>query len=203
MAVVINYKICDNSKDCDGIKGCPVGAFKWDEENKTIYVDNDICIDCGVCENSCTVNALKVTTNKEEYDKAVKVVEDDTRTIQDLFCERFGASPMQQEFLLEENQFNQDVLNLKRPLMVELFNDDSIMCLLKSIPIKELLAIYDKDATFLKVKVVEGDIMKKYGITELPALLFFKDGLLLEKEEGFVEDENRKELLDKVKKILN
>lgn len=201
MSVVINYKICDNSKDCDGIKVCPVDAFKWDEEKKTIYVDNDICIDCGACESSCTVNAIKVTNNKEEYEKAIKAVEDDPRTIQDLFCERYGASPMQEEFLLKETEFNEDVLNLKRPLMVELFNEDNIMCLLRSIPVRELLASYASDATYLKVEVIEGDITKKYGVTKLPALLFFKDGILVHKEEGFVEDSNRKELLEKIKQI--
>lgn len=201
MAVVINYKICDNSKDCDGIKECPVDAFKWDEEKKTIYVDNEICIDCGACENSCSVGAVKVAINKEEYEKAVKVVEDDPRTIQDLFCERYGASPLQEEFLLKEAEFNEDVLNLKRPLMVELFSDDNIMCLLRSIPVKELLKEYSKDATYLKVEITEGNITKEYGVTELPALLFFKDGVLVHKEEGFVEDSNRKELLERITKI--
>ncbi len=203
MSVVINFKICDNAKECDGIKACPVGAFKWDDEKQTIYVDNDACIDCGACESACTVNAVKVTKSKEEYDEALKSVDEDLRTRQDLFCERYGASPIQEELLYKESEINPNTFILSRPLMVELFSDDTIMCLLRSIPITELLANFDSEATYKKVEVVEGNITKEYGVTQLPALLFFKDGKLIHKEEGFVEDRHRKELLERVHKILN
>lgn len=201
MSVVINFKVCDNCKDCNGLKVCPVDAFKWDEENKTIFVDNDICINCKACEESCYVNALKVVTNKEEYDVAVKAVEDDPRTITELFCERYGGQPIEKFRIFKEEEFNENVLVLKRPMMVELFNDDSIVCLLKCIPVRELLNAFSKESAYRKVKVIEGEIMKKYGVTKLPTLLFFKDGILIHKEEGFVEDSNRKELLERIKNI--
>ncbi len=34
MSVLINFKICDNSPDCNGIRDCPTKAFYWDKENK-------------------------------------------------------------------------------------------------------------------------------------------------------------------------
>lgn len=35
MAVLVNFKICDNAKECGGIEVCPTGALSWDEENET------------------------------------------------------------------------------------------------------------------------------------------------------------------------
>jgi len=45
MAVLINFKICDNSKDCSGIRVCPMKAFFWDEKRKTVAVEkkNALC----------------------------------------------------------------------------------------------------------------------------------------------------------------
>ena len=41
MSVLINFKICDNAKECGGIEVCPTGALSWDEENETIKIDNE------------------------------------------------------------------------------------------------------------------------------------------------------------------
>jgi NAD-dependent dihydropyrimidine dehydrogenase PreA subunit len=39
MAVLVNFKICDNAKECGGIEVCPTGALSWDEENETIKIE--------------------------------------------------------------------------------------------------------------------------------------------------------------------
>jgi len=49
-------------QDCTGCKmclklGCP--ALSFDEENKTIQVDQAICTGCGLCMNVCKFNALR------------------------------------------------------------------------------------------------------------------------------------------------
>lgn len=199
MPVAINFKICDNSKDCDGIKVCPTKAFQWDEEKKSIYINKKDCINCGKCGDSCHVDAIKFAKTEEEYNKVLKEIEEDPRTISDLFCERYGAQALQPEFLFEEEEFNGDMLNSKRPLMIEFFNDSSVMCLLKSIPVKELLQAYDKEATFFRIHVTKGDISKKYKVTEYPSLLFFKNKEVVLKIDGFVEDENKDELISKIK----
>ena len=36
MPVLINFKICDNAKECGGIEVCPTGALSYDDENKSI-----------------------------------------------------------------------------------------------------------------------------------------------------------------------
>lgn len=71
MSVLINFKICDNSKDCNGIAVCPIKAFYWDEKKKTIAVDETKCISCGKCEESCPVDAIRVARNEKELKKRV------------------------------------------------------------------------------------------------------------------------------------
>ena len=38
MKALINFKICDNAKECSGISVCPTGAMSFDEEK---------CTNCG------------------------------------------------------------------------------------------------------------------------------------------------------------
>lgn len=41
MAVLVNFKICDNAKECSGIEVCPTQALSWDEKEETIVIDNN------------------------------------------------------------------------------------------------------------------------------------------------------------------
>ena len=66
MAVQVNFKICDNAKECGGVAVCPTGAFSYDEEKNTIVIDNDKCISCGLCEKECPIGAIIVTKTEEE-----------------------------------------------------------------------------------------------------------------------------------------
>ena len=199
MAVLINFKICDNSKDCNGIRACPTGAFGWDEKEKTIFVDEALCINCGACA-CCSVDAIKVTNSDEEYEKVKKEIDDDPRTLNDLFVDRYGATPIQEMFTTTEERLD-TVLQSPRPFMVELYTEDTIMCLLKSIPIKELLEEFDIEASFRKVEAVTDKLTTRYGVKELPALVFIKDNKVLGKIEGYYEDDNQKEILEKIRKI--
>lgn len=199
MAVLINFKICDNSKDCNGIRACPTGAFSWDEENKTIVVNEKLCINCGKCA-CCGADAIHVTNSDEEYEKIKKEIDDDPRTLNDLFVDRYGASPIQQIFTSTEENIDK-VLSSSRPFMLELYNEDTIMCLLKSIPIKEILQEFDSECTFRKIEVITDKLTSRYDIKELPALVFIKDGKMLGKIEGYYEDENSRQLFDKIKEI--
>jgi thioredoxin-related protein len=83
--------------------------------------------------------------------------------------------------------------------VVEIFEDDSIECLLKAIPIKELFVSYD--VKFRKTEITD-EIKEKYQVEKLPSLLFFENGKLIGKIEGFYEAEKKEILLDKIKEIL-
>lgn len=199
MAVLINFKICDNDKACSGMAVCPTGVFSWDEE-KGLIIDNEKCISCGKCEEACMVSAIKVAKTEEEYKKIAKEIEEDPRTINDLLVDRYGAKPIDTAMLggEEEIELKKDS---KRPMMVELYNEDSIMCLLKSIPIKEIADTFDEETRYRKVEVTKESTLEKYGVKELPALLFFREGKLIGKYEGYIEDEKEEELLAFIEKL--
>jgi len=196
MSVLINFKICDNSKDCNGIQACPTGAFDWDEENKTLIIHEDICTNCGKCE-CCSVGAIKVTHSEEEFKKAKKEIEDDPRTINDLFIDRYGATPIQEMFTSTEENIDKVMIS-QRPFILELYKENTIECLLKSIPIKEILEEFDKDSTFRKIEIVSDKLLDRYNISNLPALVFIKDQEVLGTIEGYYTDENSRELFAKI-----
>jgi NAD-dependent dihydropyrimidine dehydrogenase PreA subunit len=198
VAVIINFKICDNAKDCSGIAVCPTGALFWDGKKKTIKIDNKKCISCGSCERACMVEAIHLAKGKKEYDKIQREIKNDPRKISDLFVDRYGAQPISPAFILSEDDFDEHILEYGKPAVVEFYNNDSIMCLLKSIPIGELIG--GMNVRFRKVEVSE-KLAKKYKIKKLPALLFFKKGKLTGKIEGFWEDKEREGLKERIKKL--
>lgn len=100
--------------DCSGIEVCPTGAFYWDEENETIAVDQGECVDCGKCEDSCPVGAIRVARTEEEYQKIKKEIEEDPRKVSDLFVDRYGAEPVHTAFLIPEGRFELELLESHR-----------------------------------------------------------------------------------------
>ena len=199
MAVLINFKMCDNAPECSGIAVCPTGALSWDEENQTIKIDNDKCISCGSCERECPIGAIRVAQTDEEYAKLQKEIDDNPRTTKDLFVDRYGAAPLNEFFMINESELDSKIGD--ETLLVECYEDDSIQCLLKSIPIKDITADLEKDTKFYKV--VAGEALKeKYNISELPALLLFKNKKFLGKIEGYFEVEQKEEFMGKINEIL-
>lgn len=200
MSVLINFKICDNAKECNGIAVCKTGAISWDEQKKTLVIDNSKCTSCGLCEKSCPVGAIKVAKTDEEYQKLKAEIESDPRKISDLFVDRYGASPINPAFIIKEKDFSAEIEQYSRLAVAELFNDESIMCLLRSIPVGELFE--GKTMKYGKVKVENESLLKKYSINILPALLFFENGKFLGKIEGDYRMDRKKELLTLIKSIL-
>ena len=128
MSVLINFKICDNSKDCNGIAVCPVKAFYWDEKKKTLKIDNSKCISCGKCEDSCPVNAIRVARNEQEYKNIKKEIDEDPRKVSDLFVDRYGATSVSPAFLISPDKFEVQILESSKPAVVEFFKNSSIKC---------------------------------------------------------------------------
>lgn len=49
---------CIDVKDQSCIEVCPVDCIYADDEDRICYVEPDECIDCGVCEGACPVQAI-------------------------------------------------------------------------------------------------------------------------------------------------
>ena len=67
---------------------------------------------------------------------------------------------------------------------------------------RELWSCYDVGASgYIQASSMADALLKKYGITELPALAFFENGELKGKVEGYYEKERKDELKKKVDEL--
>lgn len=201
MAVLINFKICDNDKACGGVAVCPTGAIYYDEEKETLSIDNDKCISCGMCEKECPIGAIKVAKDEKEYEVLKKQIEEDPRRTKDLFVDRYGATPLSEFFMLESEEVANKI-NSKNIVLIEFYNDDSIQCLLKSIPIKELIKDFPESTQFYKVEISE-TLTNEYQIKELPAIVAFENGRMIGKIEGYIDEDNKEKLINEMQALKN
>ena len=146
------------------------------------------------------VNAIKVAKAKDEFERIKKEVEADPRSRKDLYIDRYGAMPVHPAFLIKKDKFNLEILQSQQLTVVEFFEEDSVNCLLCSIPIKELFLL--TDIKYRKLELTDKELTTKYNITTLPSLLFFKEGKLLGKVDGYYDDKKKKLLLDKIDEII-
>lgn len=202
MPVIINFKICDNARECGGISVCPTHAMYFDEKDNIIKVDKDKCINCGACEKACPVGAIRFGRTQAEFEKIKKEIDDDSRTIADLFVDRYGAMPIQEEYLKEASELNDTIKNTNIPLIIEINTDDTINCLLKSVPMKEILKAYAPKAIAYKF-LMSPEELASYGIENTPCLRFYDHGKLIGEINEYFVDMDRKEYLDKIKTFLN
>ncbi|MDE5539906.1 MAG: 4Fe-4S binding protein [Bacilli bacterium] len=199
MSVLVNYKICDNAKECGGIAVCPTGALSWNEEKESIEIDNNKCISCGLCEKECPIGAIIVAKTEEEYNKIQKEIDEDPRTTKDLFVDRYGAVAISDFFCIDLNEIKDKAVK-DCITLIEVYNPEVAECLLKSIPIKDLTNSLPKDTLYYKTECNE--IIPEYGITELPSLLVFKKGELLGHIDGYYTTDEKDIVLSKLKDIL-
>ena len=85
--------------------------------------------------------------------------------------------------------------------MIEVFNDDSIECLVKSIPVKDLKEGLGKDTLYYKMECNK-DIEKEYELDGYPSLLVFKNSKLFIVK-GYYSQDTKVEFFQRnIKKII-
>lgn len=200
MSVLVNFKICDNAPECGGAEVCPTGALSFDSEKGTLVIDNDKCISCGKCEKNCPIGAIRVARSTEEYEKIKKEIDEDTRTTKDLFVERYGAAVM-----LEHTQINfeniENIVHRNEFALVEVNSEDTIECLLKSIPVVDILKDFPDNSMYYKC-LVKNDEKKSLGLNVVPSLLVYVNGNLKGRVEGYYTIVEKDELVNKIHELI-
>lgn len=49
---------CNDVKDKSCVDVCPVDCIHGNEEDPQLYIDPEVCIDCGACVSACPVEAI-------------------------------------------------------------------------------------------------------------------------------------------------
>ncbi len=57
MAYVITEP-CIGTKDKSCVDVCPVDCIHGKDEDKQLFIDPEVCIDCGACVSACPVEAI-------------------------------------------------------------------------------------------------------------------------------------------------
>ena len=201
MPVIINHKICSNMKFCDVLRVCPTGAVYWNDGAKRLEIDNSKCVSCGLCMKACPLVAIKVYKTQLELDKLKAEIDADPHSAEDLLVDRYGAGALETKPLLP-NRVGKFIAEHDGLVCIELNPDDEkLVCNVQAIPIS---AIMDLDKVTYRACENGKEIAARYGVLELPALVFFKDGRRIGKIEGFFFDDSaeRDVLIRKVQRIL-
>lgn len=200
MPALINFKICDNARECSGIAICPTKAMHYDEDKQTIVIDKNKCTSCGLCRPECPIGAIMVGKTDEEYQQCQKEIDDDPRTIKDLFVDRYGASPISEFFIIESEQLDEKIKN-ENITLIEVFHAETAQCLLKSIPIKDITEDIQGDVQYYKLEPSD-EVIAKYEIKDFPTLLIFKAGELLGRIDGYYNMEQIEDIRKLIQEIF-
>ncbi|HHW59556.1 MAG: thioredoxin [Bacteroidales bacterium] len=101
---------------------------------------------------------------------------------------------------LTEINFDKVISEAKVPVIIDFWAEWCGPCKMMGQVLEEIDKIYNDKLFIGKVNVDEsGSIAMKYGIRNIPTLLFFKNGQLVDKQVGAV---TKKMLEDKLKKLL-
>lgn len=196
MPVIINYKICDQASACSGISVCPVGAFTYNEKTKKVEVDNEKCIGCGACARSCPIGAIGFARTPEEFEELKQAIEEDPRTPEDLFVDRYGADIINQDVVIDFKDLEKTIA--KEDCLIEILNLDEARCLLKSIPYHEIL----QNCPFKKYYrccVTGEENISKYKVKEFPSLLVCRYGKVAKVVSGYFEEQDKEKLFKLLK----
>ena len=196
MPAILNWKICDHASACDVRKVCPTKAISYNETTKRIEIDNDKCISCGLCEKACPIGAIGVATTQEEFEELRQAIEEDPRNPDDLFVDRYGGDIINEDVMIEFSQI--DDIIAKEDCLIEIIDEDNIMCLLKSITYNDILANsnYKK---YYRCLISENDDIHKYNVVKLPSLILCNNGKLTKVIDGYYEDNEKEDLFDILK----
>ncbi len=202
MPVIFNYKICDLASECSGIEVCPKKAIFFNKGSGRPEADNKKCASCGICVKACPVGAIMMCKTEEEMKKIKEIISKNPMTQEELFIERYGAKTIDPSIIINKNTFEKEVINSDKIVFVEFWNNNSVQCLLFSIPYR-VLKPEQCGIIFRKMNADENKkIAENYGIKVLPSIAIFKNGSKVGVIEGIYKTSQEKELKEKIKNLV-
>ena len=104
------------------------------------------------------------------------------------------------EYKFTKENFQEEGLDAKQPVLVDMFATWCGPCKMMSPVIEELAEEYEGQVKVGKVDIdADSELAAQYGIMSVPTFLVFKDGQISDKIIGAVPKEILKEAIDKVK----
>lgn len=96
---------------------------------------------------------------------------------------------------IENNQINQEVLKSDKLIIVDFFATWCVPCQMLT-PILVELDKENENVEIFKVNVDENqETAMRYDITSVPTMIFFKDGVEVERQVGLVEKEKLQQVI--------
>ena len=103
------------------------------------------------------------------------------------------------EVKLSNENFNKEVLNSEKPVLVDFWATWCGPCKMIAPIISEISEEFNNKVKVGKVNVDEGkELAIKYGISSIPTLVIFKDGKIAKTLRGFRPKEEIKEVLNNI-----
>ena len=193
LLAIVHPGRCDQDKGCGCPKVCPFDAWYRDEKDENWLIDASKCTGCGLCLRECPAGAVLLANTLDEAERIKDGIDTDTfHTQKRLFVERYGGMPIKSEITGEE--FDSKIKN--DFVIVEFFRNEKLICMVKCVPYSEIMPcenIHKIDAD------KHPEITKQFNITQFPSLLFFRDGKIVGRIEGFKNDLD--ELREHIKKL--
>jgi thioredoxin 1 len=104
---------------------------------------------------------------------------------------------------VNDTNFDEQIVNAELPALVDLWAPWCAPCRMIAPAIEELAGEYAGKAVVGKLNVDENPtIARKYGVTSIPTLLFFKGGDVMDQMIGVPSGNAKKIIEDKLKEIL-
>lgn len=101
--------------------------------------------------------------------------------------------------ILNDQNFEQEVLKAGLPAMVDFFADWCMPCKMAAPVLEELAEEYEGKVKIAKVDVDRSQALaQKYGVMSIPTVIVFKDGQEAERQVGFPGKTGYEALLKKV-----
>lgn len=102
-------------------------------------------------------------------------------------------------FYSNDNDFEQDVLNAKQPVLVDFYADWCPPCQMIAPSLEALAKEYQGKAKIIKINVDENPMLSlKYGIRNIPTLMTFRNGEMVERTAGAMPKSQLAAFIEKV-----